>query len=58
MFFNVLASEHCKEETFYSLQYQYSLPDFLKLKQYVEIMDAYSMASQKDHEIKIKSETK
>lgn len=58
MFMNTLASKHCKNETLHSLQNNYTLPGFLKLKEYVEIMDAYESAINKDEEIKAKQPKK
>lgn len=47
----VLASKNCKNETLDSLKYNYSLPEFIKYKEYTEIVDAYDNAIHKDAEI-------
>jgi hypothetical protein len=55
IFLNAWASPNCKKETLHSLQYEYSLADFVRLKEYIEILDAYEQAIAKDDEIENKT---
>jgi hypothetical protein len=55
-FLNILASKSCRGETLHSLMYQYSLPEILKLKEFVEIMEDVERAAYKDQ--KAESKTK
>ena len=55
MFLSILPSEYCKGETLQSLKYHYTLPDFLALKEYVEIMHSMDKARELDEKNKPKS---
>ena len=54
MFFNTVASKHCPVKDPNTLKWQYTLPDFLRLQEYVEIMNALDTASYKDLDLKNK----
>ena len=45
-------SENCPVKDIHTLKWSYSLPEFLKLKEYVEMIDNIKQAVEKDHEVK------
>ncbi len=49
-----MSSDNCPTKELKSLKWDYSLPDFLKLKEYVDIMDDVERSVNKDQEIKLK----
>lgn len=48
-FYSVLPSKHCPIKDVRVLKNEYSLPEFLKLREYVDMMDAMEKASDKDN---------
>jgi hypothetical protein len=52
VFYGVLSSKHCPIKDIRILKNEYSLPEFLKLKEYVEMMTDLEIAAQKDSESK------
>jgi hypothetical protein len=53
-FYGVLSSKHCAINDVRVLKNEYSLPEFLKLKEFVEMMTDLETATTKDNEEKQK----
>ncbi len=54
MIYNVVSSKNSGIKDPRILMWEYTLPEFLKYAEYVEIMDACEMASNKDQEQRMK----
>ena len=51
--FNVYASEHCKE-SINTLKYETTLPDFLALSEFIDIIASINEESREEHEKEMK----
>lgn len=50
-FYNVLASKNCPIRNPRTLMWEFTLPEFLKLSEFVEIKDAFELAAHKDADL-------
>jgi len=53
-----VSSKHCYQKDILILKYQYTLPEIIKLREYLDIMEATEEAFQKDEEEKAANNTK
>ncbi len=53
-----MASKNCPATDIRTLKWDYSLPEFIKLQEYVNIMDDVEQAVHKDQKVKQKSNQK
>jgi hypothetical protein len=53
-----MASKHCPAKDIRELKWVYTLPEFLKVTEYVEIMEAMEKAVTEDEETKQNSSSK
>lgn len=53
-FYEIVPSKHCPVKDIRILKHEYSLPEFIRLKEYVAIMDSMDRAYHKDEKLKEK----